>query len=79
MSTDRFKRLREPTFAVSLFTGMLVIALGVAFLILGATINTAPPAPYMNPSEKYLLVAISVIAIIGGLGMVRFAGKVVGW
>lgn len=79
MSVNSFERYREPTFAVALFAGMLVFALGIAFLILGVAINTEPPAPFMTPTAKYTLIGISVIAIVVGAVTIRFAGKVVGW
>ena len=72
-------RFREPVFVGAFFGGMLVFALGLAFLLLAITINTAPPAPYVSPNDRYLLIAISVGAVVVGAGTVRFAGKVVGW
>lgn len=78
MNGDTFERFREPVFVVAFFGGMLVFALGLAFLILGITINTAPPAPYVTQGDRYLLSAVSVVAIVVGLAAVRFAGRVVG-
>ena len=78
MSGDTFERFREPVFAVAFFGGMLVFALGIAFLILGITINTAPPAPYVTTTDRYMLIVISIAAAIAGLASVRFAGRVVG-
>jgi uncharacterized membrane protein len=78
MNEDTFERFREPVFVVAFFGGMLVFALGVAFLILGITINTAPPAPYVAENDRYLLIAVSVAATVAGLASVRFAGRVVG-
>lgn len=78
MSGETFERFREPVFVVAFFGGMLVFALGIAFLILGVTVNTAPPAPYVTQTDKYLLIAVSVGATIVGLASVRFAGRVVG-
>lgn len=79
MSANSFGRYREPTFAAALFVGMLLFALGIAFLILGIAVNTSPPAPYMTSTDKYTLIGISVAAIVVGVVTVRFAGKVVGW
>ena len=79
MNQENLDRFREPVFVGAFFGGMLVFALGMAFLILGLTVNTAPPAPYVSPNDRHLLIAISAGAVIVGAGLVRFAGKVVGW
>ena len=78
MSNETFERFREPVFVVAFLGGMLVFALGVAFLILGITINTAPPAPYVTPSDRYLLIGVAAGALVVGVASVRFAGRVVG-
>jgi len=70
---------REAGFFALLMVGMLVLALGVGFFIIGISINTAPPAPYVTPTDKWTLTGISVVGIIIGLVLVRAAGKVVGW
>lgn len=78
MSNETFERFREPMFVVAFFGGMAVFALGVAFLILGFTVNTAPPAPFVSSSDRYLLIAVAAVAAVAGMAAVRFAGRVVG-
>ena len=74
------ERLQEYGFAGLLLLGVLVFALGLAFLILGTAIQTQAPAPYLaSPTDRYGLIAGSVVAMVVGLVMVRAAGRVVGW
>lgn len=75
----RWVWLEEVGFAGLLTIGMLVFALGMAFFILGVSINTSPPAPYVSQTDKYLLVGLSSVAMVIGLVFVRAAGKMVGW
>lgn len=64
---------------VLLFVGALITALGVAFLVIGVSIGTESPAPYMPQRDKTLLVVLSAAAIVVGALVIRAAGKVVGW
>lgn len=79
IDSDSLEQLREPAFVGLLMTGAIVFSLGVAFLTIGIAINTAPPAPYVTPTDRYLLIGLSIAAIVGGGALVRFAGRVVGW
>lgn len=76
---DLVERYREVAFVVLLSVGALLFALGIAFLVIGASVGTAPPAPYMTPTDKYALVAVSLAGCAAGLLLVRAAGRVVGW
>ena len=74
------ERLQEYGFAGLLLLGVLVFSLGLAFLILGLAIQTESPSPYLaSTSDKYGLIAASVVTILVGLVMVRSAGRIVGW
>jgi hypothetical protein len=78
-SKDRFEQFREPAFVVVLFIGALILALGGAFLVVGVTINTAPPAPYVSPIDKRLLIIGSLLSMILGGALIRLAARIVGW
>lgn len=75
----RIDRNREATFVLVLFVGVGLTALGVAFVILGLTVTTRPPAPSILLWHKRVLVGSSLVAIIGGLLTIRVAGHIVGW
>lgn len=79
LSDETVEQFREPAFVALLFIGAIVFALGGAFLVVGISINTAPPAPYVTPTDKWLLVAVSAVAMVVGAAMIRFAAKIVGW
>jgi hypothetical protein len=78
-SPNRFEQYREPAFVVVLFVGALIFSLGWAFLIIGVSINTAPPAPYVSSTDKQLLIVGSIVAILVGGLMIRTAARIVGW
>lgn len=75
---DTIERFREPAFAFLLLGGTFVFAIGGAFLVIGVAINTAPPAPYVDPLDKQLLIVLSIIAMIVGLWLIRLSARVVG-
>lgn len=79
LSRDTVEGLREPAFVVLLLVGMTVFAFGGAFLVIGVSINTAPPAPYVSPADRRLLIGSSIAAMVVGAVLVRLAGRVVGW
>lgn len=79
LSPDTVEGLREPAFVVLLLVGMTVFSFGGAFLVIGVSINTAPPAPYVSPTDKRLLVGSSLAAMVVGVVLVRLAGRVVRW
>jgi hypothetical protein len=79
LSRDVVEQLREPTFIALLFVGATVFALGGAFLVVGIAINTAPPAPYVSPSDRRFLVVGSLLAMVLGGALVRWAARIVGW
>lgn len=80
VTNERFETIREPVFWLLLFTGMLVFALGTAFLVLGLSMSTTPPAPYFESrNDKLLVIGLSIAGIVAGIATVRFSGKVVGW
>lgn len=71
---------RERLFVLLLLFGTVVIALGMAFLILGISMNMSPPSPYFESFEDKITVIVgSVVSIILGFGMIRGAMKVGGW
>ena len=76
---DAVEALREAGFDALLLGGATLVALGVAFLAIGVGVNTAPPAPYVSPQDRVLLIAGSALAIVVGLVLVRLAGRTVGW
>lgn len=78
ISRDTVERFREPAFAFLLLGGTLVFALGGAFLVIGVAINTAPPAPYVDPLDKQLLILVSIVGMIVGLWLIRLSARVVG-
>lgn len=78
--SNRLEQLREPLFVVVLFAGTVVVALGIAFLILGIAMDTTPPAPYFASRKAQLLVTGgSLVAIVVGLGLIRRAARFAGW
>lgn len=78
LPSDVVETFREPAFAFLLVAGTLVFALGGAFLVIGVAINTQPPAPYVDPLDKQLLIVISIVAMIVGLWLIRLSARVVG-
>lgn len=78
-SNPTVERFRELGFVSLALVGALLFALGVGFLVIGVSIGTGPPAPYTTPTGKRLLIIASLAAIVGGVLVVRMAGKVVGW
>jgi hypothetical protein len=73
-------RYREALFVAGLVLGVVVLALGGAFFLLGATLTTTPPAPYLaSTTDKLILLAVSTAAIALGGGIVRGALKLAGW
>ena len=79
LSRDTIEQLREPSFVTLLLVGVLLFALGGAFLVLGVAINTGPPAPYVTPTDKRLLIGISLGVMVVGVVLIRVAVRVVGW
>lgn len=79
LSSDTVEQLREPAFVIVLFVGALILALGGAFLVVGVSINTAPPAPYVSPLDKRLLIVGSVVSMVIGAVLIRLAARIVGW
>lgn len=72
--------LQNTVFVGGVLLGMTVFAVGLAFLILGVSVGTGPPAPYVYTStDKYLLVAGSLGTMVAGLAVVRLAARAVGW
>lgn len=78
LSRDTVERFREPAFAFLLLAGTFVFAIGGAFLVIGVAINTQPPAPYVDPLDKQLLIVISIVAMLIGLWLIRLSAHVVG-
>lgn len=73
-------RSREPLFVGGVFLGVLVLALGVAFLILGVSMDTTPPAPYFaSTTDRLLVVAGSLGAVVFGALVVRGSARLAGW
>lgn len=79
LSEETVEHLREPAFVVLLLVGMGVFAFAAAFLVIGIAINTAPPAPYVTPTDKRLLIVLSLVGMVVGALLVRAAGRTVGW
>lgn len=79
ISPDTVEQYRESAFVAVLFVGALLFAIGGAFLVIGISINTAPPAPYVTPTAKQILIVGSLVAIVVGAVLVRFAARIVGW
>jgi hypothetical protein len=78
--SNALDQLREPLFIAVLLVGTIVIALGIAFLILSLTMDTTPPAPYFaSMTDKLLLIGGSVVAIVAGLGLIRRSATIAGW
>lgn len=72
--------LRGPLFVAGVVGGMTVLALGFGLLVLGVSVDTRPPAPYVySTTDKYLVVAVAVGALALGGGIVRAAARMVGW
>lgn len=72
--------LQNTVFIGGVLLGMTVFALGVAFLILGVSVGTGSPAPYVyTTTDKYLLIAGSLGTIVAGVVLVRLAARAVGW
>ncbi|WP_227352949.1 hypothetical protein [Haladaptatus salinisoli] len=65
-------RHRELLFNLGLLVGVIVFALGGAFLLLGVTITTTPPAPYFrSTTDRLILIGVSLVAMVVGAGIVR--------
>lgn len=79
LSEDTVEQFREPAFVTVLLVGAIVFSLGGAFLVVGLSINTAPPAPYVRPADKQLLIVASLISMVVGAALVRLAARFVGW
>lgn len=79
ISSDTFEKLREPAFVAILFVGALIFALGGAFVVVGISINTAPPAPYVSPTAKQILTFGSLVVMVVGALLIRMAARIVGW
>lgn len=79
LSSDVIEQFREPAFIVVLLVGASVLAFGGAFLVIGVSINTSPPAPYVSPIDKQLLIVGSIAAMVVGAALIRFAARIVGW
>lgn len=81
MSADQFMdrdSKREWRFAIGVVVGIGVFATGMAFLILGLAINTQPPAPYMSPWHRRVLIALSIVLLVVGAAVVRLSGQIIG-
>lgn len=75
-----YSTMSEGLFIVAILVGMTVFACGFAFLLLGVTTDTVPPAPYFaTMTDRVLLIIISVVALGGGGGIVRWAMGIAGW
>lgn len=79
LSRSSLEQLREPAFVAVLFVGALIFSLGGAFLVVGVSINTEPPAPYVSPTDKQLLILGSMISMVVGAALIRMAARIVGW
>lgn len=79
ISPDTIERFRESAFVGLTLLGTGILALGGAFLTIGLSINTAPPAPYVSPTDKRLLIVGSLVAMIVGVALIRTGARVVGW
>jgi hypothetical protein len=69
---------REARFVAALLFGVALVAVGSAFLVLGVTISTSPPAPYMSVRDRRLLIAGSVLTVCLGVVVVNYARRFVG-
>lgn len=72
-------RGNEASFLFILGLGVILFALGFGFVILSLSIKTHPPAPYVSPMDKGLLVVGSLTSTIVGVWLIRVAGRIVGW
>lgn len=71
---------REFFFVTGLLVGVTIFALGFAFFLLSATTDTTPPSPYFaTTTDQILLIAISVVALVIGGGITRWAMRLAGW
>lgn len=71
---------REALFVGGAILGVAVFALGLAFLIVGVSVGTSPPAPYLQTTlDKVLLIGGSLTAMAAGAGLVRAASTLAGW
>lgn len=74
------ERLREPAFVGGVVLGVLVVAVGLAFLILGLAMDTVPPAPYFETTtDRILVLGGAVGAMVVGAGVVRGSARLAGW
>jgi hypothetical protein len=78
VSPDAIERYRESAFVGLLFAGALVFSVATAFFVIGISINTGPPAPYVTPLAKQLLTVGSLVAMIAGAVLIRTAASIVG-
>lgn len=77
-STSRLSdRVREASFISTLVVGMTLVSFSGAFLILGLTVNSQPPAPYLSPGDKRLLIIVSGVSIGIGLVIIHIARRFV--
>ena len=79
LSEDVVEQFREPAFVAVLLVGAFTFALSGAFLVVGISINTQPPAPYVRPVDKQILIVGSVVGMVVGAVLIRFAARIVGW
>lgn len=70
---------RELGFAVGLVLGVALLALGTAFLVLGLSISTEPPAPYMSVRDRRLLIVGSLLTAVLGAVVIRYVKPLLGW
>ncbi len=79
LSQDTIEQFRESAFVGVLLVGAVLFALSGAFLVVGISINTQPPAPYVDPAAKQILIVGSVVGMVVGAVLIRFAARIVGW
>jgi hypothetical protein len=69
---------REARFVAVLLLGVALVAIGTAFLILGVTISTSPPAPYMSVWDRRFLIGGSALTVCLGVVVANYARRFVG-
>jgi hypothetical protein len=78
--TGALDRLREPLFVVGVLAGVVVLAVGFAFFVLGLSMDTTPPAPYFaTVTDRLLVLGGSVGAMVLGAFVVRGSANFAGW
>lgn len=70
---------RELGFAVGLVLGVALLALGTAFLVLGLSISTEPPAPYMSVRDRRFLIGGSLLSVVLGVVVIKYVKSLLGW